>query len=80
MCMYVVAELNFIDIDPPPSPSSATCSLIRTTRGPEVSIQWFTSQYDVEMYHLVVNPATPSCSSDQMIVSQCVIIRHLHKV
>ena len=58
--------------DPPPSPSSATCSLVHTTGGPVVSIQWspsFTSQYDVEMYHVVVNPATPSCPSDQMIVS-----------
>ena len=61
----------FIIIIAPPL-FSPICSLVRTTGGPEVSIQWspsFTSQYNVEMYHVVMNPAIPSCPSDQMIVS-----------
>ena len=79
LCVATYVCQTSINIDPPPSPSSATCSFVHTTEVPEVSIQWspsFTSLYNVEMYHVVVNPATPSCSSDQMIVS-CFCFFHL---
>ena len=67
-----------VRVAPPPSPSSATCSL---TGGPAVSIQWspsFTSQYEVEIYRVAVNPAAPNCPSDQMIVS--LLSLHMYKM
>ena len=68
-CLFSMNTLPPLIIAPPP-PSFTNCSFLLLTN--KVSIQWspsFTSQYNVEMYHVVVNPVTLSCPSDQMIVS-----------
>ena len=53
-----------------PAQSSAICSLLPSAGGTvEISFQWspsFTSQYNVERYHVSVNPDPSSCSSDQV--------------
>ena len=56
-------------VDAPPSPSSAACSVLSFSGVAGITIQWddaFTMEHVVENYLVTVDPATSSCSNDQL--------------
>ena len=60
----------FLNPDIPPSPSGASCSVLSSTGGPSVVLELdpsFIMDYAVESYTVTVDPATSSCSNDQLI-------------
>ena len=69
MCMYVCV----CNVGPPLTPV-ATCSLVTSAGGLNISLQWsssFNSQHAVERYHVSVDPDPFSfCSSDQVMPSE----------
>ena len=51
----------------------ATCSLVTSASGMDVSLQWsssFNSQHAVERYRVSVDPDPSSCTSDQVMPSE----------
>ena len=63
----------FTHVGPPPPDSSATCSLVTSASGLDVSLQLsssFNSQHTVERYRVSVDPDPSSCSSDQVMPSE----------
>ena len=58
-----------LDPDAPPSPSGASCSVLSSTGGLSVVLELdpsFIMDYAVESYTVTVDPATSSCSNDQL--------------
>ena len=55
--------------DAPPSPSGASCSVLSSTGEPSFVLELdpsFIMDYTVESYTVTVDPATSSCSNDQL--------------
>ena len=65
----LIIRLFISNPDIPPSPSGASCSVLSSTGGPSVVLELdpsFIMDYAVESYTVTVDPATSSCSSDQL--------------
>ena len=59
----------FLYSDAPPPPSCASCSVLSSTGGLSVFLELdpsFIMDHAVESYTITVDPATSSCSNDQL--------------